>query len=377
MSAWAGKYAIGLTGNIGTGKSVVRKMLEHLGAYSIDADTLGHRSMTKGGPAYQPVIDTFGKWVLNSDDQIDRIKLSRIVFSNPEALALLEDIIHPLVMQAIDLLVQRSFRNVIVIEAIKLLESELHSKCDSIWVTYLPVDIQLERLIRQRKISEDEARRRINAQPPQQDKLKAADVVIRNDGSFEDTWLLVVKHWEKIIPEIETTPVKVSEIEPGQLFVTRGKPQQAGEIATFISKMGRRETPMTRDDVMSAFGEKAYMLLHLDGELVGLVGWQVENLITRIDELYLKPGIPRKEAIQTLMTEIDSASHELLSEAALLFISPEIAKEEEIWQTVNFKPRSIESLGVRAWQEAALESKPPNTVMLFKQLRKDRVLRPV
>ena len=64
VSKWSGKYVIGLTGNIGTGKSVVRRMLEHLGAYGIDADALSHRTIAKGAPGYQPVIDLFGRWIL-------------------------------------------------------------------------------------------------------------------------------------------------------------------------------------------------------------------------------------------------------------------------------------------------------------------------
>ena len=67
MSAWPGKYVIGLTGNIATGKSVVRKMLEHLGAYGIDADMLSHRAMAKGSPGYQPIVEEFGKWIVAPD----------------------------------------------------------------------------------------------------------------------------------------------------------------------------------------------------------------------------------------------------------------------------------------------------------------------
>jgi dephospho-CoA kinase len=78
MSAWPGKFVIGLTGNIATGKSVVRKMLEHLGAYGIDADVLSHRAIIKGSPGYQPVLDTFGKWVLGTNGEIDRAKLGEL-----------------------------------------------------------------------------------------------------------------------------------------------------------------------------------------------------------------------------------------------------------------------------------------------------------
>src|SRR4026207_2420014 len=102
VSKWPGKYIIGLTGNIATGKSVVRKMLEHLGAYTIDADALSHRVISKGAPGYQPVLDKFGSWLLGEDGQINRSKLGHLVFADKDALKQLEDIIHPYVLQAID-----------------------------------------------------------------------------------------------------------------------------------------------------------------------------------------------------------------------------------------------------------------------------------
>ena len=189
MSAWSGKFVIGLTGNIGTGKSVVRRMLEHLGAYGIDADALGHRAIAQGAPGYQPVLDTFGRWVLAEDGQIDRGKLARVVFADTEALACLEGIVHPLVAQAIDVLVRRSNQRVIVIEAIKLIESSLRSRCDSLWVTHAMQEIQLVRLMKKRGMSEAVAHQRIGSQPPQEEKIAAANIVIRNDGSFEETWM--------------------------------------------------------------------------------------------------------------------------------------------------------------------------------------------
>jgi dephospho-CoA kinase len=122
---WPEKTIIGLTGNIATGKSVVRKMLEHLGAYGIDADALSHRAIAQGAPGHRAVVDAFGKWVLNASGEIDRNKLGRLVFTDPEAMNTLEDIVHPLVSQAIDIMVKRASQKVIVIEAIKLLESDL------------------------------------------------------------------------------------------------------------------------------------------------------------------------------------------------------------------------------------------------------------
>src|SRR4030095_12874930 len=133
VSNWPGKYIIGLTGNIATGKSVVRRMLEHLGAYTIDADALAHRVISKGAPGYQPVLDKFGTWLLDKDGQINRTKLGHLVFADKDALKQLEEIIHPYVLQAIDILSRRASQTVIVVEAIKLLESDLRSHCDTIW----------------------------------------------------------------------------------------------------------------------------------------------------------------------------------------------------------------------------------------------------
>src|SRR5512136_1173048 len=184
MSAWPGKFVIGLTGNIATGKSVVRKMLEHLGAYGIDADALGHRAIAKDAPGYKPVIDTFGKWILAPDGQIDRTKLARVVFADPDALVQLEAIIHPLVRQAIDLLIRRSSQRVIVVEAIKLLEGPLRQACDTVWVTYAQKSTQISRLTQKRGLSVAVAHQRVNSQPPQDEKVNAANTVIHNEGSF-------------------------------------------------------------------------------------------------------------------------------------------------------------------------------------------------
>src|SRR5512142_578725 len=126
VSKWAGKYVIGLTGNIGTGKSVVRRMLEHTGAFGIDADAFSHRAIAKGAPGYGRVVETFGRWVVGPDGEIDRAKLGRLVFADPSGLAQLEAIVHPLVLQAVDYMVQRTDKPVVVIEAIKLLEANMH-----------------------------------------------------------------------------------------------------------------------------------------------------------------------------------------------------------------------------------------------------------
>lgn len=192
-------YIIGLTGNIGTGKSVVRQILQDFGAEGIDADALTHRVISRSGPAYQRVVEEFGRWILEPDGEINRGRLGEIVFNSPEALKILEGIVHPYVIQGVKLLISKSTKRVIVVEAIKLLETELRTLCDTIWVTVVTEKVQVQRLMATRGLSETEALARINSQPSQQDKITAADVVISNDGTVKELWLQV-KDAVKTIP---------------------------------------------------------------------------------------------------------------------------------------------------------------------------------
>ncbi|MGD2163034.1 MAG: dephospho-CoA kinase [Anaerolineales bacterium] len=377
MSRWPGKYVIGITGNIATGKSVVRKMLEHLGAYGIDADALAHRAMAKGAPGYPLILKTFGQWILDRDEQIDRKKLAKVAFSDPNALEKLESIIHPLVAHAVDVLVRRANQPIIVIEAIKLLESDLAAGCDTVWVVDAPAELQIARLMHKRKLSEGAARQRIAAQSPQSLKLRAAKVVIRNNGSFENTWEQVQDAWEQLPKPEEPLLPEPPDVKPGQIFVRRGRPQDATDIARFITQVTHGKKRMTREDVMAAFGEKAFLLLVRDDDIAGIAGWQVENLVTRIDELYFAQGVQLDDAIPALMQEVETASTELQSEASLLFLPPYLAQHVGAWRSVGYRPQTVQGLGVRAWQEAALDSMPRGASLWFKQLREDRVLRPL
>jgi dephospho-CoA kinase len=128
---------------------------------------------------------------------------------------------------------------------------------------------------------------------------------------------------------------------------------------------------------MAAFGEKAFLFLKLDGTPVGIVGWQVENLVERTDEVYIEPTQSLSKAMQALLSEIEMTSRDLQCEIALLFLPAELSRQEEVWKSLGYEPRSVDSLGVRAWQEAAQETIGIGESLFFKQLRKDRVLRPV
>jgi len=396
-SRWPGKYVIGLTGNIATGKSMVRKMLEHLGAFGVDADALSHQAMVKGGPAFTPVLKLFGEWILTPEGEISRPKLSKIVFTEADMLMKLEAILHPLVGQAVEVLVKRSQAPVVVIEAIKIIESGLAKNCDALWVVNVPETVQVARLVEKRKMPEAEAKQRVAAQAPQADKLKAATVVIENTGSFEDAWTQVQAAFGKIGQATATpaataapaakpvaasapaaaAPAAVSPEARGTK-VRRGTPKDANAIAALIKQVTNGERNLSRADIMAAFGDKAYMLADFDGQLAAIAGWKVENLVARVDEFYMGVTAPLDKIAPQLMEAVENASKELQSEAALVFIPNHIAQlATQVLSHTGFVLQTTDKLGVAAWKDAAKESMPPNTVMLFKKLREDRVLRPV
>lgn len=370
------KYIIGLTGNIATGKSVVRKMLEHLGALGIDADRLSHAATAKGAPAYKPVVQTFGQFILAENGEIDRKKLGSIVFSNPAALAQLEKVVHPVVRQAVEFMVKRASQKVIVIEAIKLLEGDLASYCDSIWVTDAPPEQQAQRMVTKRKMTQVEALQRIQAQNAQTEKIKRANVVIRNDGSVENTWKQVQAAWNNLPLDgkrpAEPTPAAAPA---GALVVRRCGPGDSQAIAQFINTV--RGGKLSRVDVLEAFGDKAYFTAEVDGQVIGLAGWQVENLVTRVPELFLANGTA-PTTLTPLLAAVEKASHDLQSEAALVFAARPLAQSATpVFKQSGYSQTTPDEINIVAWREAAAESQPENTVILFKKLREDRVLRPV
>lgn len=401
-----GKYVIGLTGNIAVGKSVVRQMLQHLGAYTIDADGLTHQAMAPGAPAYLPIVEMFGRFVLNDDGTVNRSILGSIVFSFPEALTKLEKIVHPVVQQAIQTLVSRAKQRVIVIEAIKLLESDLLNLVDAVWVVDASPETQLKRLTEKRKLSEDEARKRIIAQRPQADKIARANVIIMNDGNVEDTWKQVQAAWTEMrkngrstgemqavaaanssepTPQPQVQPiadnkvkVEVPAVSPSlDIQIRRGMPGNAEIIANFISKVTGKQ--VDRMDIMLAFGQKSYLIAQdRNDHVLGLTGWQVENLITRVDEFHVEGSAPREQIVRALTNAIEDASRELQSEVSFIFLPKSTPNEiVEAFLGSGYHYLRIEEVKFPAWREAAHELLTPDVVGLMKQLRADRVMKPI
>jgi len=453
VGRWANKYVIGLTGNIAMGKSLVRKMLENLGAYTIDADGLAHQAMAPGAPTYGPIVEYFGKWILDGEKKIDRARLGAVVFSHNAALNLLEKLTHPVVGQAIDILVSRAKQPIVAVEAIKLVDGVLGGQVDAIWVVDATPELQLQRLIERRGNSEYEAHKRIETQNPQADKISRADVIIYNNGSPEDVYMQVQREWQKTmtmlrpttnavtprpaqpapqpspapvvipakpptgplaqpaVPPPTSAPIKPPTGAPAQpaagkpptdslsqpakkpqtgsllatyappsaastVEVRRGTPKNAEAIARLLVQAGGKQ--IGRMDVILAFGEKSYLLAEIGGRMIGIAGFQVENLITRMDEFYIVPDVPLAAVAPQLITAVEDASKELQSEVGFMFI-PRTAPPNLLgaFFGLGYERIEIDSLKVPAWREAAQELQSAEKQILMKKLRAERVLKPV
>jgi len=190
-------FLIGLTGNIGTGKSTVARMLAELGAETIDADRVAHQVMQAGGLAHAAIVETFGPDVLAPDGEIDRARLGSRVFADPGALARLEAIVHPATLEAITGRIAAASSAVVVVEAIKLIEAGMAQGCDSVWVTTCRPEQQIRRIVSARGLSRAEAEQRVQAQPPQEEKIRHANVVIDTSGTLSWTRVQVQAAWER------------------------------------------------------------------------------------------------------------------------------------------------------------------------------------
>lgn len=191
-------YVIGLTGNIGTGKSTVAHMLAQLGAQVIDADRVAHELIAPGTPTWQAVVEEFGPDILRKDRTIDRVRLGDIVFTDPQALARLEAILHPAVIEEVNRCIRASDARVVVVEAIKLIEAGMHRGYDGLWVVICRPEQQRARLMAQRGMDEVQVRQRMATQSPQAEKVALADVVIDNSGSLAETRAQVERAWRAL-----------------------------------------------------------------------------------------------------------------------------------------------------------------------------------
>jgi dephospho-CoA kinase len=190
-------FVIGVTGNIACGKSLVMSYLADLGAETIDADKVYHRLIEPQAPLWLALRDRFGKAVVRQDEHIDRAALGRIVFSDPQALAELDNLTHPVIVAEIRSMIAASDAEVIAVDAVKLIESGLDRDCDAVWLVVCAPEIAIERLMARNGLSRADASSRIAAQPDITPKKARADAIIDNSGNREETRLHVQMAWDR------------------------------------------------------------------------------------------------------------------------------------------------------------------------------------
>ena len=191
---------IGLTGGIGTGKTVVSQLLERLGATVINADQVGHEAYTPHSEAWQEVVKAFGEDILQDSGEIDRRKLGGIVFADPGRLAVLNGIMHPRMAAIVrDKLqgLERQGVHVAVVEAAVLFEAGWNCLVDEVWTTESPVEAVVARLQERNGFAPDEIRKRIASQMPSEERARRADEVIENEGNLEDLENAVRNIWKR------------------------------------------------------------------------------------------------------------------------------------------------------------------------------------
>ena len=192
---------IGLTGGIASGKSTVAKILAELGAVVIDADKVGHEALRPHTEAWRKVVAAFGKEILGQNEEIDRSKLAQLVFNDPKGLKRLNSIMHPLMHEMVRKKIEglrREGVRVVVLEATLLIEAKWTDLVDQVWVTISPEESVINRLISQKRFTEEQARARIKSQTPISQRAKPADAVIRNDSDVATLRKKVEGLWQKL-----------------------------------------------------------------------------------------------------------------------------------------------------------------------------------
>lgn len=200
---------VGLTGGIGSGKTTVARMLEERGAVVFDADVLARDAIGPGTPGHDRVVERFGPNVLAPGGDIDREALASVVFADPAARRDLEAIIHPEVRRLFAESTEE-FRDtdaVVVFSAPLLVETGMHTAFEVLIVVSAPVETQVDRLLRDRGMSEPAIRGRIAAQLPLEEKAEVADILIDNEGTLEELEGQVERVWTELRARAAATSV--------------------------------------------------------------------------------------------------------------------------------------------------------------------------
>lgn len=458
---WPDKVIIGLTGNIATGKSAVMRMAGEQGALTLDADKVVHQILETNEEAQAAVIKQFGEEVAGPDGNINRAALAAVVFRDELALRALEKILHPIVRTVILELVSDNDANVVMIEAIKLLEGNLARECDQVWVTRCPKVKQIERLMVCRGMDSETAALRVNAQSSQEHKVAMADVVIDTNGTMADTRQLFDMAWERVVqqlagditpasavvmsrpaptPQSETgdeasveereidqetaaeqtdddgivvkapperlsgskaaelrkrmlakkkaaeeaaheeaavQPEDTPAISADEVIVRRARPSDVPSILLVIQRATNGTVKIKRGELLMALGDRGYLIGQQGSDISAVIGWNSENLIARIDQIYVYPPESAPVAGPAILKEIEDTAVSLMCEVILAFPTNGLpAPVMKLFLDKDFEEVDFARLP-DVWQAAVSESQPDNTFILIKKLRDTRIMKPV
>lgn len=201
-------FIIGLTGGIASGKSTVSNMLKELGLPVIDADQVAREIVEPGQRAFNDIVREFGPQVVGPDGQLDRKALGDLVFAHPNLRLKLNSITHPRLWEVFNYRMQELPADVkiVVWDVPLLLETGMDQKVDEVWLVWVDVPLQIERLMKRDNLTEEEARQRLRAQMPIEEKMKRADRLIDNRGTVEETRALVTKFYNELAGILGATP---------------------------------------------------------------------------------------------------------------------------------------------------------------------------
>lgn len=382
-------YLIGLVGNIGSGKSTVRQMLEQLGAYTIDADALAHVTMQRGTPTWCAIVNAFGPDVLKFNGRIDRRKLGARVFADADALQKLESIVHPAVRALIIDLLNQNTKPIVVIEAIKLVEAGMYEWCDALWAVNCKPEVQIQRVMQTRQMSETDARARLAAQGSFEDKLRLADVIIDNSDSLDHTRAQVEKAWRAIQPAtardksewLHGLPIAESVSAPAtprtkEMEVRRLRRNDLGAFGAAIVRREKLTKPLSREELLKRFGERGYRIAIIDSHIVALAAWEAENLVATVREVWAESADDAAQALPRLFALIEKEARELLCEVAILLLEPNtpefiIAQA----QAAGYAAQQFDALH-KLWKQAVQDRIQPGDQLFSKRLREEVITKP-
>lgn len=193
---------VGLTGGLATGKSHVGAYLEQMGCHLLKADELGHKALLRGGGAFEGVVSRFGAGILDAEGEVDRKALGAVVFDDPERLALLNSIIHPVVIQAeedwLALVSKRDPEGIAVVEAAILIETGSYKRFDRIILTVCTREQQIERAMKRDGLTRDAVEVRLMRQMSLEEKRTYADFVVDTSGDKTATQLETRRVYEEL-----------------------------------------------------------------------------------------------------------------------------------------------------------------------------------